>query len=424
METKKKFSIPKGYRTPLLLLGSIILGAVLGITLGEKILWIKPIGTIFVNLCFTVAVPTVLFSIVSSVSRIQTAGRLGKILYNTILIFVITGIIAGALMIVYCQIVDPGKGIENIVAISDSEITEFSLADRIVETITVTDFPDLFSRSHVLPLIIASLLIGAILSKMGEKAETVRNIMDVFADLTMKIVQLIMKFVAPIGLVAYFAALIAELGPELLGSYARVTLLIYYPLGIIYFFAANFLFTYISGKMPAVKAFFSRIFPVAITAFGTQSSIAAMPGNLEAAQEIGVPKDIRSVVIPLGATAHMDGAVMSNILKIAMMFAITGQSFTGIGTWASAILICVLCGVVTSAIPGAGMIGAVIIMDFFGFPSELFPIIASLTFLVDPLSTMNNCAGDCSASMLVTRIVEGKDWMKRKLTAKEEKVTQ
>ncbi len=417
---KKTFSIPKGYRLPLILLGSIILGAVLGLIFGEKILWIKPIGTIFVNLCFTIAVPTVMFSIISSVARIQTKGRLGKILGNTILIFVLTGIVAGVLMIIYCQIVPPGKGIENIVPISNSEITDFNLADRVVETITVTDFPNLFSRSHVLPLIIACLLIGAVLSRMGEKAEPVRNIMDVFAELTMKIVQGIMKFVAPIGLIAYFAALIADLGPQLLGSYARVMLLIYYPLGIVYFFAANFLFTYIAGKMPAVKAFFSRIFPVAITAFGTQSSIAAMPGNLEAAQEIGVPEDIRSVVIPLGATAHMDGAVMSNMLKIAMMFAITGQAFTGIGNWAGAILICVLCGVVTSAIPGAGMIGAVIIMDFFGFPTELFPIIASVTFLVDPLATMNNAAGDCSASMLVTRIVEGKDWMKRKLAASEE----
>lgn len=417
---EKKPLIPKGYRQPLLLLASIILGAVLGLIFGEKILWIKPIGTIFVNLCFTIAVPTVLFSIVSSVSRIQTAGRLGKILRTTILMFVITGIVAGALMIIYCQIVSPGKGIENIVAIKDSEITEFSMADRIVETITVTDFPDLFSRSHVLPLIIASLLIGAVLSKMGEKAEPLRNILDVFAELTMKIVQGIMKYVAPIGLVAYFAALIADLGPQLLGSYARVTLLIYYPLGLVYFFAANFLFTWVAGNLPAVKAFFSRIFPVAITAFGTQSSLAAMPGNLEAAQKIGVPKDIRSVVIPLGATAHMDGAVMSNILKIAMMFAITGRSFTGIGNWVSAIIICVLCGVVTSAIPGAGMIGAVIIMDFFGFPSELFPIIASLTFLIDPLATMNNCAGDCAASMLVTRFVEGKDWMQRKLTANED----
>ncbi len=422
MENKKKFSIPKGYRLPLILLCSIILGSVLGLVFGEKILWIKPIGKIFINLCFTIAVPTVLFSIISSVSRIQTAGRLGKILRYAILIFVLTGILAGILMIFYCQVVNPGKGIENIAPISNAEISDFSLSDRIVETITVTDFPNLFSRLHMLPLIIACLLIGIVLSKMGDKAEPVRNIMDVFAELTMKIVQGIMKYVAPIGLVAYFAALIANLGPKLLSSYARVTLLIYYPLGIVYFFVANFIFAYISGRLPGVKAFFSRIFPVAITAFGTQSSIAAMPSNLAAAQEIGVPKDIRSVVIPLGATAHMDGAVMSNILKIAMMFAITGRSFTGIATWGSAILICVLCGVVTSAIPGAGMIGAVIIMDFFGFPAELFPIIASLTFLVDPMSTMINCTGDCSASMLVSRKVEGRDWMKLKLTANEEKI--
>ena len=423
MAEKKTFSIPKGYRLPLLLLCCIAAGAILGLVFGEGILWMKPIGQIFVNLCFTIAVPTVLFSIISSVARIQTAGRLGKILGYTLAVFVVTGVVAGILMIIYCQIVSPAKGIENIVAISDSEITEFSMSERIVQTITVTDFPELLSRTHILPLIIACLLIGGALSGMGEKAEPVRNIMDVFADVCMKIVQWIMKFVAPIGLLAYFAALIAELGPQLLGTYARVTLLIYYPLAFAYFFVANFAFTYVAGKMPAVKAFFSRIFPVAVTAFGTQSSLAAMPGNLEAAQEIGVPKDIRSVVIPLGATAHMDGAVMSNMLKIAMLFAMTGKSFTGLGNWAAAILICVLCGVVTSAIPGAGMIGAVIIMGFFGFPTEYFPIIASLTFLVDPLATMNNCAGDCSASMLVTRIIEGRDWMRRNLTAGEEKAS-
>ena len=126
MENKKTFSIPKGYRLPLILLGSIILGAVLGLIFGEKILWIKPIGTIFINLCFTIAVPTVMFSIISSVARIQTKGRLGKILGITVLIFVITGIVAGVLMIIYCQIVPPGKGIENLVPISNSLSTPSS----------------------------------------------------------------------------------------------------------------------------------------------------------------------------------------------------------------------------------------------------------------------------------------------------------
>jgi Na+/H+-dicarboxylate symporter len=421
MSTQKKFTIPKGYRLPLLLLLCIVAGSLLGLAMGEKILWIKPIGTIFVNLCFTIAVPVVFFSITSSVARIESVGRLGKILRNTIFVFVGTGIVAGILMIVYMKIVPPGKGIENIVAISDSQISEFSWGDRIVSTLTVTDFPDLFSRTHMLPLIIASLLVGGILSGMGEKAEPVRVVLDVFADLCMTVVQLIMKWVAPIGLLAYFAALIAELGPQLLGTYARVTLLIYYPIGLVYFFSSNFIYTYIAGGMKAVKAFFGRIFSVAVTAFGTQSSLAALPGNLEVAREIGVPKDIRSVVLPLGATAHMDGAVMSNLLKIAMMFALTGRSFTGIGNYASSILLCVMCGVVTSAIPGSGMIGAVMIMSFFDFPYEFFPIIASLTFLVDPMATTINCVGDCTSSMIVTRLMEGKDWMEQKLTANEEK---
>ena len=420
--TKKRFSIPKSYQVPLTLLGSIVLGAVLGIIFGEKILWIKSFGTIFINLCLTVAVPIVLFSITSSVSRIRSANRLGKILSTTILIFVATGILAGILMIVFCQIVNPGVGIENIVAIKNSEITEFSLADRIVDAVTVNDFPNLFSRSHVLPLVIASLVIGTVLSKMGDKAEPVREMLDVFSEVSQSIVQLIMKYIAPIGLVGYFAGLVAELGPQLIGSFARVTLLIYYPMGIIYFFVANFLFTFLSGGLPAVKAFFSKIFPVAITAFGTQSSLAAMPGNLKTAQEIGVPKDIRSIVIPLGATAHMDGTVMCNILKIAIMFAMVGRSFTGIGTWVSAILICVLCGVVTSAVPGMSVVTSILIMEFFGIPSEVLPVLVSLGFLVDPMSTMNNTCGDCSASLLVTRIVEGKGWMQRKLTADEERL--
>ena len=319
------------------------------------------------------------------------------------------------------QIVPPGEGIENLVARSDTaEITEFSLGERLVSTLTVTDFPELFSKSNILPLIIACLLVGGILSGMGEKAKPVTQIFDIFSELCMKIVQLIMKFVAPIGLLAYFAALIADLGPELLGTYAHVTLKIYYPVAIIYFFVSNILFCGWAGGTAAIKKYFSRIFSVATTAFGTQSSLAALPGNIEAAREIGVPKDIRSVVLPLGATAHMDGAVMSNMLKIGMMFAMAGIPFAGIGNYASAIMLCVFCGVVTSAIPGAGMIGAVMIMSFYGFDMSYFPIVASLTFFVDPFTTCINCYGDCTASMMVTRTIEGKDWMQKNFAAEDE----
>ncbi len=419
MAEKKKFSIPQGYRTPLILLLCIGIGAALGWIFGEKILWIKPFGTIFVNLCFTVSVPTVLFSITSSVAQITSLSRLGKILRNTLIVFFITGIFAGTLMIIWCHIVPPGKGIENLVAIGDSSITEFDLGDRIASTLTVSDFPDLFSKSHILPLIIACIMVGIFISQAGEKAKGVIEMFDVFNDVCMKIVGFIMKYIAPIGLLAYFATLVADLGPQIMGTYARVTLKIYYPVAIVYFLFSNFFYTLFAGGMEAVKKYFKKIFPVAITAFGTQSSLATLPSNIQAAKEIGVPKDVRSVVMPLGATAHMDGAVMSNMLKIAMLFALSGLPFSGLLTYVEAILICTFCGVVTSAIPGSGMIGAVIIMGFFGFSQEYFPIIASLTFFVDPFSTAINCTGDCTTSMIVTRLLEGKDWMKRNLTANE-----
>lgn len=416
----KKFNIPKGYRTPIILLLCIIGGAILGAIAGDKIMWLKPFGTIFVNLCFAVSVPTVLFSITSSVAHISSMKRLGNILKYTIMVFFVTGIIAGFLMVFWCKIVPPGKGIENIIARSNSTITEFSMGDRIASTLTVSDFPELFSKSHILPLIIACLMVGAFIAQMGEKAKSVMDFFDVFNEVCMKIVSLIMKWIAPIGLFSYFASLVASLGPEIMGTYARVTLKIYYPVAIVYFILSNILYTWWAGGFDATKLFFKKIFPVTLTAFGTQSSLAALPGNMEAAKEIGVPKDIRSVAIPLGATAHMDGAVMSNTLKTIMLFALCGVPFTGFGTYLETIIICCFCGVVTSAIPGSGMIGAVIIMGFFGFPQEYFPIIASLTFFVDPFSTAINCTGDCTVSMMVSRLIEGKDWMKKNLTKDEE----
>ena len=310
MSAKKGFSIPKGYRTPLLLLLCIAAGALLGWVFGENIMWIKPFGTIFVNLCFTVSVPTVLFSITSSVAQIGSMKRLGNILKYTLIVFFVTAIIAGTLMILWCKVVPPEDGIENIIPTSDSQITEFDMGDRIASALTVSDFPDLLSKSHILPLIIACISVGAILSQMGDKAKGIINAFDIFNDVCMKIVGAIMKYVAPIGLLSYFATLVATLGPQIMGTYAHVTLKVYYPVAILYFILSNILYTWFAGGFATTKKFFREIMPVTITAFGTQSSLAALPGNLQAAKNMGVSKDIRSVVLPLGATAHMDGAVM------------------------------------------------------------------------------------------------------------------
>ena len=131
-----------------------------------------------------------------------------------------------------------------------------------------------------------------------------------------------------------------------------------------------------------------------------------------------VPKDIREIVLPIGATMHMDGTALSSILKISFLFGIFNQNFSGIGTYITAVLISVLGGVVMSGVPGGGLIGEMLIVTIYGFPPEAFPIVATIGFLVDPPATMVNASGDAVASMMVARIVEGKDWLSKRINDK------
>ena len=404
------------YRLPIILLLSIVLGSIIGFILGERATVLKPLGDIFINIMFTIVVPLVFITISSAVSSIVEMKRLGRIIGYMLLVFVITGLIASFIMITTVNILPPAEGV-NISMETPEDVEALNTADQIVKAITVTDFPELISRRNMLPLIIFSIFFGVCISLLGEKAKAVSNLLNVLNEVFLKMVSLTMYY-APIGLGAYFAALVGEFGPELLGSYAKA-MAIYYPLTVLYFFIAFYIYAYYAGGKRGANLFFKNIFPAAVTSLATQSSIASIPVNLAAAKRIGVPKDIRDIVIPIGATAHMDGSCLSAILKISFMFGIFGISFEGIKTYVIAILISILSGVVMSGVPGGGLIGEMLIVNLYGFPMEAFPIIATIGYLVDPPATMLNSTGDTVASMMVTRIIEGKDWIAKKFTENE-----
>ena len=267
----------------------------------------------------------------------------------------------------------------------------------------------------MLPLIIFTVFFGICVTTLGEKGQRIAETLDSLSQVFMKMVHYIMYY-APIGLGAYFASLIGEFGPQLLGSYARA-MAIYYPICLAYFFVAFLAYSWFAGGKLGATRFFGNILNPTITSIATQSSIATLPVNLEAAEKIGVPKDIRDIVLPIGATMHMDGTCLSSILKIAFLFGIYGQDFTGIGTFVSAILIAVMGGVVMSGVPGGGLIGEMVIVTVYGFPADAFPIIATIGFLVDPPATMINATGDTVCSMMVTRLVEGKEWLQKRVAA-------
>jgi len=416
MSTSKK-TVWENYRFSVILIISIAIGSFIGLVFGDRAVILKPFGDIFLNLMFTAVTPLVFVTIASAVGSMVNMRRLGRILGNMLLVFVITGLFAAVLIIFVVSVYPPAEGV-NIQIEAAGELEKLTFADQAVSAITVNDFSKILSRSNMLPLIVFSILFGYCVSAAGGEDNIVARALDALSKVMMKFISVIMLY-APIGLGAYFASLIGEFGPQLLGAYARA-MVVYYPLCVFYFFVFFALYTYYSGGMEAVKSYFKNIVEPSVTSIATQSSIATLPTELRAAQRIGVPKDIRDIILPIGATAHMDGTVLSSILKISFLFGIFGQEFAGIGTYLTAIGLSILGGVVMSGVPGGGLIGEMLIVNMYGFPPEAFPIIATIGFLVDPPATWINSTGDTVAAMMVTRIIEGKDWIAKKLTAEEE----
>lgn len=418
MTNSEKNSVLSSYKLPLILLAGIAIGSMIGAFAPDFARKLAPFGDIFINLMFTAVVPLVFLSVSSAVSSMVDLKRLGKILSRLILVFVSTGVIASIIILFVVKIFPPAEGVK--IVMEAGELEQISLGQAAVEAVTVPDFVQLLSRSHMLPLILFSIFF-AICVTLTDKTGEISRMLDKLNQVFMKMVNLIMYY-APIGLGCYFANLVAEYGPQLLGTYARA-MAIYYPVCILYFFIAFFIYSYWAGNgINGSKVFFKNIFPAAITSLATCSSIATLPVNLAGAERMGVDKDIREIVLPLGATMHMDGTCLSSILKISFLFGIFGQDFSGIGTYVGAVVISVLGGVVMSGIPGGGLIGEMLICNIYGFPPEAFPIIAAIGFLVDPPATMVNSTGDAFAGMMVARLIEGKDWLDKKIQTGEVKL--
>ncbi len=395
-------SVFKHYRFSLILLGSLIIGSILGLVLKEQTQSIKFLGDIFLNLLFTAVVPLVFFSISSAVANVSSSQRLGSILGVMLVFFILTGIVAAVIMVVGVFLFNPTHNLSIEIA-AYSPQADTRITDRIVLAFTVNDFGELLSRKNMLALIVFSMLMGWAASTVQEKGEGFRKWLISGNEIMMKMIGYIMLF-APIGLGAYFAYLVGVFGPELLGTYGRAMAL-YYPLSLIYFGVGFSFYVYCAGGWPLLKIFWPNIIPASLTALGTGSSVAAIPANLQAAERMGVPEDIREVVIPIGSTIHMDGSCLAAVLKIAILFGVFGMEFATPGTILTAIGVALLSGTVMSGIPGGGFLGEMMIVSLYGFPLEALPIAAMIGTLVDPPATMVNAVGDNVASLVIARVL-------------------
>ncbi|MBQ8872235.1 MAG: dicarboxylate/amino acid:cation symporter [Bacilli bacterium] len=388
----------KNYIFPILLIVSMILGSIVGIFFPNFSENIKPLGDIFLNLMFTLVVPLVFTTIVSSISNMSSIKRLTKILRNTFIIFIITSFIASLIMLLFSLLFPVTT--PNIELIKSS-VEKVSVLEQIASALTVSDFNNLLSRSNMLALIIFSIIFGIALNLVEKDKKIVGKIFNTLADTMMKMVKIVMYY-APVGIFAYFASLVSNLGPEFVGSYAK-TLVLYIMATIIYFLIIYTIYSYIASGKRGVKNFYKNIFPSILTSLATQSSLASLPTNMEVASKMNIDKDVSNVALPIGSTIHMEGSCMGSILKILFLFSIFGYTNIGIDSYIIALLISVLSGVVMSGIPGGGLIGEMLIVSLYGFPAEAFIIISTIGWLIDAPATMLNVTGDITSCMLIDK---------------------
>ena len=404
----------KNYGFLICMLVGIVAGCITGLVFPQAAPALEPLGTIFTNLMFCAVVPMVFCSIASAIANMPGAKKAGKVMGVTLATFFVTAGIAAIIMYVVMRVFPVITGTYEVPEADAGAV--IGVGDMLVNFFTKPDFVELLSRRAILPLIVFAVIVGfGIQMQGGSKTMTAKLLEDITACI-LKAVQII-TYYAPIGFFGFFANLVATYGPELIGDYSR-TLLVYYGLCFAYMFVFFPIYARFGGGKGAAKVMWKHLFKPAAVSFGTCSSVATIPTNLEAAEETGISRDISNIVLPLGATMHMDGSAMSAILKVAFLFGMFGQDFST-GRAILAIVVAVFSSVAMSGIPGGGGTGELALCTVF-FPEQMaiaYPMALALGNLVDPPATMVNAAGDYVASFIVARFVDGKDWLQKHLKA-------
>ena len=415
-------NILKTYKSVIILLAAIIIGAIAGMVLKEKAAVLKPFGDIFLNLLFIVIVPLIFLSITSSIAKIKQPKRLGKIMITIIMVFVMMSLISvlvGVAVTYPAKLVNTEAGAQIRAALeeqsgnpdeakeeSDNEPT---ILDRTVSALTVTDFNKLLSKDNIIAIVVFSILFGIAVKMSGEKGEPIAKVLESGYEVMLKLVQII-SYYSPIGLGCYFAVLVGTYGSAIAVGYAK-TFVLYTIVTIVFYFVMYSLYAFIAGGKKGVKALWKNILTPTAVALATCSSAAAIPANTEAAKKIGVSGDIAETTVPLGTSFHKDGSIIGSVFKIMFLVCLFGSG----ANLLQVIGVALVANLLVTAVPiGGGTISEMMIISMMGFPVASLPILTMIATIIDAPATVLNSVGDSAASMLVARVVDGKDWMDKK----------
>ena len=407
------------YKQTIILLFSLILGAIIGLVFGEKASILSPFGDLFMNLMFVIIIPLIFLTISTSSAKIKQPKRLGKVITTIFGVFIITTIVSVIIGLVTSfsfELVNPEDSkaiVETLSSETKTEEVELNILERTVEAISTGDFVNILSKDNIIPLVIFSILIGLAISKVGKDAEPFLNVLESANKIVLKLVDFIFIY-APIGLGCYFASLIGTFGASIATGYLK-TFIIYTVVSILFYFIIYTLYAYIAAGKKGVKLFWKNILPATATSISTCSSAASIPVNIKCAKAIGVSDDIAETTIPLGTSFHKDGSVIGSVFKIMFLVYLFGTDVTSFTSIAKVIGVALIANLLVTAVPvGGGTISEMMILTMMNFPISALPILTIIATIIDPPATMLNVVGDTSSSMLVSRIIDGKNWLKEK----------
>lgn len=421
---REKGSIMKkflsNYKSTIILLVAIIVGSVIGLVFKEKATILSPLGDIFLNLLLVIIIPLIFLNITTAISKMKQPKRLGKILVSIIAVFLITSIIAvliGFASSYFVKLVNAEDGEEirtSLEEVTDQEgdEEEVSIADRTVKLITVNDFSKLLSKDNVIALLVFSIIVGIAINMSGEKGETFRKVLE-SANVVMENIVKIIMYYAPIGLGCYMASFIGTFGSTIAVGYLK-TFIVYLIVSLLFYFVVYTVYAFIAGGKKGIVAFWKNVIPATLTALGTCSSAACIPVNIKSAEKMGVPEDIAETTIPLGTSFHKDGSVIGSVFKIMFLVGLFGTSLATAGEIFGVLGVALIANLLITAVPiGGGTISEMLILTMMGYPASALPILTIIATIIDAPATVLNVVGDDVSSMMVARMVDGKEWMRK-----------
>ena len=413
----KKFL--SNYKSTIILLVAIIVGAIVGIIFQEKATILSPLGDLFLNLLLVIIVPLIFLTITTSIAKMKTPKRLGKIMVTIICVFLCTSIIAvlvGFASTYFIKLVNPEDGeqirasLEETTDEEESSDDEVTILDRTVSLLTVNDFQKLLSKENIMALLVASIIFGLAVNMTGEKAKPVTDFLISANEVINNVVKIIMYY-APIGLGCYFAALVGSFGATIVVGYLK-TFVIYTIVAVAFYFIMYTLYAFIAAGKKGITAFWKNVVPSTLTALATCSSAASIPVNVECTKKMGVPDDIAETTIPLGTSFHKDGSIIGSVFKIMFLVCLFGTSLATAGDVFGVLGVALLANLLITAVPiGGGTISEMLIITMMGYPVAALPILTIIATIIDPPATMLNVVVDTVSSMMVARVVDGKEWI-------------